>query len=132
MTLNYQRPKQLISIAKGKELSKNYNLKYASTIASKDKIDDANAVWFSIDELQNYINYIKEEGALKGNVIDGIRFYFGVYSNTESLDKAGFTTIFLSPTRKLPNSTIVAKDCNDLELLNYGSMGNPPKLEYGI
>jgi hypothetical protein len=131
MPLNYQKPKQLISVDQAKELNKNYNLKHTFNVATQDINEDANAVWFSINEIQNYIDYIKEEGALKGHIIDGIRFYFGVYSDTESVDKAGFTTIFLSPTRKLPNSTIVAKDCTDLELLNYGSMGNPPKLEYG-
>lgn len=129
---NYQRPTQLISVAKGKELNKNYNLKRAAGIKSLIGKEDANAVWFSIDELQNYIDYIKTEGAAKGHDVDGIRFYFGVYSDTESADKAGFTTLFLSPTCKLPNSTVVAKDMTDLELLNYGSMGNPPKIEYGL
>lgn len=129
---NYQRPTQLISVAKGKELNKNYNLRRAAVIRNLIGKEDANAVWFSIDELQNYIDYIKTEGAAKGHNVDGIRFYFGVYSDTESVDKAGFTTLFLSPTCKLPNSTVVAKDMTDMELLNYGSIGNPPKIEYGL
>ena len=128
---NYQRPANLISVAKGMELNENYNSKRAPVIENSIGKEDANAVWFSVEELQNYIDYIKTEGAAKGHDVDGIRFYLGVYSDNEAADKAGYTTLFLSPTCKVPNSTEVAQDMTDMELLNYGSIGHPPKIEYG-
>ncbi|MEO8235659.1 MAG: hypothetical protein ABI549_09620, partial [Flavobacterium sp.] len=133
------KPKQLISVEKAKELNSNYNTKRSDLLFKTTGKEDANAIWYSIEELENYIEYIKSEGEQQGYTIDGIRFYFGVYSEAE--EKAGYTTIFLSPTGKSVEESQLGKfeigeeecsqDITTIESLNFGSMGNPPKMEYG-
>lgn len=134
---NTCEPKQLITHEFAKQLCSNHS-------AKKMNDNDANAVWYSLEELENYINFIKKEGNNKGYEVDGIRFYFGTYPNSEKHgEKAGMTTIFLSPTGHKSgaenNKTInfVTKDASsqsdditEISPLNYGSMGNPPKMVY--
>jgi predicted Zn-dependent protease len=131
------KPSQLISVEKGKELHKNYNEKI-SLLCKGENTADANAVWFSLNELENYIAYIKSEGIEKGYEVNGIRFYFGSYAATEKKGKAGHTTLFLSPTGNQIGQNETSQrtegnesDITELSPLNYGSMGNPPKMEYG-
>jgi predicted Zn-dependent protease len=131
------KPSQLISVEKGKELNRNYNKKIA-TLHKGENTSDANAVWFSLNELENYIAYIKSEGVDKGYEVNGIRFYFGSYAATEQKGKAGYTTLFLSPTGNQIGQNETSKrsdgnesDITELSPLNFGSMGNPPQMEYG-
>lgn len=135
-------PKQLISTAKAKELNQNFITKRANLNKMAIGKEDANAIWYSLEELENYIEYIKSSGSEKGFVVDGIRFYFGVYSESEGKGKAGYTTLFLSPTGKSINEKRAvelteeeagnSQDIALIEPLNFGSMGNPPKMEYGV
>jgi hypothetical protein len=128
------QPAQLITVEKARELNQNFNL---LRLAASE---DANAVWYSLQELENYISYIKNEGNQKGYIVDGIRFYLGVYPLTEPNGRAGFTTIFLSPTgQKVQTSGVKSllmsqgssDDISVIQPLNFGSMGNPPKMTYG-
>ena len=62
--------------------------------------DDNRSSLFTIEELENYINYLKESE--KG--IDGIRIYLGSYG--EDMDKkSNKTTVFLAPTKKGEDNT---------------------------
>ena len=134
------KPTQLISFEKGKELNKNYNEKRSAMLMERMGMEDANAFWFSIEELERYITYVKETGEAKGYTVDGIRVYLGVYSSEEAKN-ADYTTVFLAPTvakgaaQIQRDGTIPAPlnpiDITEIEPLNYGSMGNPPKLNYG-
>jgi hypothetical protein len=143
-----EKPKQLISIEKAKELSNNFtqevalqrsSLQRSSNHANTIEAEDANAIWYSIETLENYIAYIKQEGVNKGYDIDGIRFYFGKYSNSEKDGKAGHTTLFLTPTgqkrmlnvRRIKNVNTISNDITEISAMNYGGMGSPPKMEYG-
>ena len=105
--------------------------------------EDANAVWYALTELESYIAYIKEEGKAQGYDVDGIRFYMGVYPDDEDAAVAGFSTIFLSATgtkdtnkaegglQKAAASNGGSEDIHTIDAMNFGSMGNPPKLKYG-
>lgn len=136
------KPNQLISKEFAKQLNVNYNKKRASLTAKKAQKEDANAIWYSLEELENYIHYIKTNGAKDGYNVDGIRFYFGVYPDDEKHgEKAGLTTLFLVPTGKKA-ATETAKiqsfamaqesssDIPSLEPMNYGNIGRPPSLIY--
>ncbi|MFM9988827.1 hypothetical protein [Flavobacterium sp.] len=146
---NHEAPSQLIT----QEMAKNLNTKYinerSGVISQSINREDANAIWYSIEELENYIHYIKTEGENKGIQVNGIRFYLGVYPNDTVTyhEKSGLTTIFLSPTKRRattdkPNSQNTNKvalkteteenvDATEIQPLNFGGMGNPPKIEYG-
>lgn len=127
---------QLITFEKGKELNLNY-ISQSPLRLTAAGTDDANAVWYSLEDLENYISFIKNEGVQKGYTVDGIRFYIGKYSAGEANGRAGYTTIFLSPTgtpvgQTTNSASQGSKDITIIKPLNFGSMGNPPKMTYGL
>lgn len=135
------KPSQLITKEFAKQLNVNYNNKKASLRALKDEKEDANAIWYSLEELENYIHYIRTNGAKDGYNVDGIRFYFGVYPDDEKHgEKAGLTTLFLVPTGKKAEKTAqvqgfammqeASSDIQSIEPMNYGNIGRPPSLLY--
>lgn len=138
------KPNQLITKEFAKQLNVNYNSKRAASLAGKAaKKEDANAIWYSLEELENYIHYIKTNGAKDGYNVDGIRFYFGVYPDDEQHgEKAGLTTLFLVPTgKKIEENTAKiqsfaltkeasSSDIQSLSPMNYGNIGRPPSLLY--
>ncbi|OMQ08961.1 hypothetical protein [[Flexibacter] sp. ATCC 35103] len=140
------RPTQLITKKFGKELHLNFMKYRASIIAKYIKKEDANAIWFSLEELENYIHYIKTQGEKTGYNVNGIRFYFGVYPEEKKYaEKAGLMTLFLTATgKKIRINTISSNDVqtfalvreeenadiSTIEPMNYGSIGRPPALLY--
>lgn len=136
------KPSQLITKEFARQLNVNYNTKKASLTSKKAQKEDANAIWYSLEELENYIHYIKTNGAKDGYNVDGIRFYFGVYPDDEKHgEKAGLTTLFLVPTGKQAETSTAkiqsfalaqeaSPDIQSLEPMNYGNIGRPPSLLY--
>ncbi|WPO77921.1 hypothetical protein [Flavobacterium sp. KACC 22761] len=139
------RPTQLITRKFAKELHSNFMKYRASIIAKYIKKEDANAVWFSVAELEKYIHYIKSKGEKTGYDVNGIRIYFGVYPEQKKYEeKAGLMTVFLQATgkkiRKVAKEGEVhtlalmmengESDISSIEPMNYGSIGRPPALEY--
>lgn len=140
--VQYEEPTQLIPNDLAVDLSRRYNNERAQLITTNIGKDDATAVWYSIEELENYINYVKTQGTEKGIEVTGIRMYMGVYPTDNSYrEKAGLTTIFLSPTKKR-EVNVKAKslrtkqsleenvDATELQPLNYGGIGHPPRVMY--
>jgi hypothetical protein len=140
------KPKQLIPKELAKELNSNYIKERSELITKALGIEDANAAWYSIEELENYLSYAKAEGERQGIKVNGIRFYLGVYpkDTTKYKEKAGLTTIFLTPTmsrdknrpniQKFVGAALAAEpnvDVTSVDSENYGGMGNPPIVEYG-
>ncbi|HEY6587624.1 MAG TPA: hypothetical protein VIY98_04965 [Nitrososphaeraceae archaeon] len=139
----FDEPTQLITNELATDLNSRYIEKRSGLILSNIGKEDANAVWYSIEELENYINYVKTKGIEKGIEVNGIRFYIGVYpeDGVKYKEKSGLTTIFLSPTKKRTlniserslevNSSIeVNIDVTEIQPLNYGGIGNPPRVNY--
>ena len=144
----YEEPTQLITNNIATDLSGRYIEKRSGLILADIGKEDASAVWYSIEELENYINYVKCQGTEKGIDVTGVRFYMGVYPNDSIVykEKAGLTTIFLSPTkkrtadlnanRKLERSARDEQsseenvDATEIQPLNYGGIGHPPKITY--
>ncbi|KAF2337015.1 hypothetical protein [Flavobacterium daemonense] len=138
-----ERPTQLITKKFAKELHTNFMKYRASIIAKYIKKEDANAAWFSINELENYIHYIKSKGEKTGYDVNGIRIYFGVYpEETKYAEKAGLMTVFLTATGKKIKTPKAGEiqtfalmsdgnpDISSIEPMNYGSIGRPPALDY--
>lgn len=127
----FYESKQFINAAQAQTLWKAYNNPLDTT--------DANNVWFSIKELENYIAYAKTNCSKNRQELTGLRLYFGRYpiDSVKYQMKAGKQTIFFSPTGKLsvkngqidPESEERAtndSDLTDLNLLNFGTSGWPP------
>lgn len=144
----YGEPKQLITKDLAVEFNSNYNLKMEQILNDTSEYAHANAVWYSIEELENYINYVKTQGSKKGYNVNGIRMYLGVYPNKKEYGKKkGMTTIFLTPTghkiqaekgsllnittAQEPTTTSTDEDdIDELRPMNFGTMGHPPKMVY--
>ena len=88
------KPKNCITVTKAKALQKNWNDTRAVDIKRAKGAKDVNAVTFNIDQLQEFIDYVKSESAKQRIANPGIRVYFAAYNNAVS-DKA---TVFLNAT----------------------------------
>lgn len=122
---------QLITPQFATELNRNYINERSSIISAAIGYDDANAIWYSIEELENYLSYVKAEAANMGYVADGMRFYLGVYPKDPRYgDQAGMTNIFLSPTGYVEGGTPGKADIATINPMNHGTMGNPPIIDY--
>lgn len=99
-------------------------------IARGQGYEDTREFWYSLDELQEYLDYVREKSKEQGIKKPGIRFYLGVYTKTKG--KNGYSTIFLSPTKEKSgdsdDETTEDGDENNYEIepLNDSQGGWPP------
>jgi hypothetical protein len=140
----HEAPTQLITAELAKNLNQNYITLRSPLIEQNINRIDANAAWYSIEELENYLHYAKSEAEKSHKEISGVRFYLGVYPNDPATyqEKAGLTTVFLSPTVKRDpyvlkpqrfQPAVAAEeniDAAGIQPLNYGGMGHPPRITY--
>ncbi|MFT3935061.1 MAG: hypothetical protein QM726_15650 [Chitinophagaceae bacterium] len=86
--------------------------------------EDSLSVWYSIEELQSFINTAKANGA------DGIKMYFGVYdvNTANDVKYIGRQTVVLvaSKTKELENGTTIDKS------IYVGSEGKPEILAFNV
>jgi|TARA_B110000908_G_scaffold140059_1_gene167014 hypothetical protein len=115
-----RRPKNCISVAKAKALQKNWNDTRALGLDTTSGFKEINAVTFNIDQLQEFIDYVKSESASQRIANPGIRVYFAAYNNALS-DKA---TVFLNATE---NDGGNSANNYGIDPLNFGTNGWPPE-----
>lgn len=139
-------PKGLISSVEAKELNQQFiktRSKDLNRIVKKEsgnpKKEDAISSWFSLEELENYIAYVKEEGTKKGISVNGLRVYFGAYANNvKKQDKKDLSTVFFVPTKVKQASlqkdgvtaVVASSDIDSIDALNDGMQGYPPSADY--
>ena len=113
------KPKNCIPVADAKALQKNWNDNQAKDIERVMGSKDVCAVTFNIDQLQQFIDYVKSESTKQSIGNPGIRVYFAAYNDTVS-DKA---TVFLNAT-----DSDDANSANNYKIdpLNRGNGGFPP------
>ena len=134
-------PNGLISPEEAKKLNQQFvktRSKDLNRIVKKEsgnpKKEDALSCWFSLEELKNYITYVES----KALDVNGLRVYFGAYSNTDKKqEKKDLSTVFFVPTRLKPGSSQkdgvaggVNSDIGNVDGLNAGTVGHPPSAEY--
>lgn len=139
-TINDSKPQNTISVKRAMELSNNFDERH-DTISSLIGKPDNRSSWHSLAELEQYIAYIKKEGAEKKLDVDGIRIYFGAYGSKDA-GKENYSTLFLVPTVKsksnknsgvksfAPMQDKPSEDTKGIDPLNLGSPGNPPGKKY--
>ena len=140
-------PNGYISFNEAVTLFNKYETQYIQPFAKKVTKDFyTKAVWYSLDELKSYINYVHKKAAEHTLVITGIDIFFGVYDNTPALAlKSNAQTLFLAAStekhtiintkgKKLKNylqNDFFAKEetASDNESLtfNLGELSPPPK-----
>jgi hypothetical protein len=103
---------------------------------------DSRWYWFSLEDMEGYIKYVKENAKKQKLKNPGIRIYMGKYPMNHPKNRmakpeyAGYQTIFLVPTsqkRKSDNamartaSTEENTDVPSIESMNMTNLAPPPK-----
>ncbi|EDP69778.1 hypothetical protein FBALC1_09612 [Flavobacteriales bacterium ALC-1] len=131
-------PKGLIKPSEAKVLDQAYNIRHriiSDSLFRHTKTGDNRSSWWSIEDIQNYINYAENQAGELGYTMDGLRIYLGAYPDASG--KTGLTTMFFIPTGKKNTSQgsmfpiqPTGGDIPGGNGLNIGSQGNPPGANY--
>lgn len=113
------KPANCISVTEARTLQTNWRSTRAVEIEAAQGSKDACDFVFSVDELQEFIDYVKDLSTKQGINSPGIRVYFAAYDDDQS-DKA---TVFLAPTKDV---TADADNNYSIDPLNRGQTGWPP------
>lgn len=135
-------PKQAISYKQAKVLEQEYVKTRAiplNKILNEEGVikgEDVRDVWFDLEVMKQYINYVEAQSKTKGYKGLGLRVYYGAYPKNAEAHDPGYATVFFIPTYRakkgmIPVSNFVQQDSTnfnnkDLEGLNFGSNGHPP------
>ncbi|ETN95681.1 hypothetical protein [Zhouia amylolytica] len=92
-----QKPKKCITKDNAKKLQKNYVDIIEKILKKELGKQEARDFWWSVEEVEEYIAYVKAEAAKKGYENLGLRFFMGKYDDGT---KNGQTTMFMAPTKR--------------------------------
>ena len=115
------RPAKCISITEAKELQGNWRSTRAVEIERSQGSVDTCDFTFSVDDLQEFIDYVKDLSTKQSVESPGIRVYFAAYDNDQS-DKA---TVFLAATKGTNGDS---ENNYNIDPLNRGQTGWPPNI----
>lgn len=114
-----KKPIKCIPVEEARQLQKNWIDSRALDIERAMKEEDVRQVFYTVAELEEYLEYVKAESKKQSITNPGIRIYFAAYDDAKS-NKA---TAFLAPTN---GDTITSDNNYKIEALNRGNDGWPP------
>ena len=125
-----EKPKKCISVEEARKEQDEWVNTRGKEIQRGQGYEDTREFWYSVDELQEYLDYVKEKSKEQGVEKPGIRFYLGAYPKTK--EKKSYTTMFLSPTKEASGDTATSGEDSDpnnyeIEPMNITHGGYPPK-----
>ncbi|MEZ4817256.1 MAG: hypothetical protein R2776_04710 [Flavobacteriaceae bacterium] len=115
------KPTKCISVSEARDLQNNWNATRASEIQKTQGYTDAKDFTFNLEELQEFIDYVRDESGKQGISTPGIRIYFAAY-NTLQNNKA---TVFLAPTKGIESDS---ENNYEIDPLNRNQGGFPPNV----
>lgn len=142
-------PSGLITTSQAENLQHNFLEKKEQIInGSNEYNNDVRDFWFSVDRLEDYICYAKNEAKKQGKSVSGFRIYLGAQplaSQVPTGAPVGLNTVFIVPTEHamLPNKTLMntttssfnpkgdTKDNTNIttiDPLDFAGGGNPPNI----
>lgn len=132
-------PKGLIKPNEARTLDQAYSLRHriiSDSLFSNTKTGDNRSSWWSIEDIQNYINYAENQAGELGYTMDGLRVYLGAYPNAKG--ETGLTTMFIIPTgtKNTSQGSVFpifqggSGDIKGANGLNFGQSGYPPGANY--
>ncbi|WP_340202019.1 hypothetical protein [Ascidiimonas sp. W6] len=96
--------------------------------------------YYTLEELESYIEYAKREAAKQKIDLDGFRIYMGLFPDDADYDeKRNFLTVFITPTGRsatqegaFMTTTMYdgGSDITTIGSLEYGGNGNPPSTSF--
>ena len=113
-------PKDCIPVADAKVLQANWNNNQAKDIEKERGSKDVIAVTFNIDQLQEFIDYVKAGSKTEGINNPGIRVYFAAKDSVNGGNATAFFTATESDNGDSDNNY-------KLLPLNKGNGGYPPR-----
>ncbi|MGY5850568.1 hypothetical protein [Salegentibacter sp. F14] len=124
-----ETPKKCISVEDARKEQDEWVRTRGREIQRGQGYEDTREFWYSLDELQEYLDYVREKSKEQGVEKPGIRFYLGAYPKTKN--EKGYTTMFLAPTKEAggdQESTQEDSDPNNYEIepMNMTHGGYPP------
>jgi len=98
-----KKPEGVITRAEAKALNDNWTKFRGRAVDSASKKHggkkkDTRNVWWSIEDIEDYIAYARYEADSLGYSVTGLRVYLGVYGHKEKRKKRDLTTMFIVPT----------------------------------
>lgn len=124
-----KKPTNCISVEEARKEQDEWVNTRGRAISRGQGYEDTREFWYSLEELQEYLDYVREKSEEQGIKKPGIRFYLGAYPKTK--DEKGYATIFLAPTKEAlaqPGGEEQDSELNNYEIepLNTVSGGHPP------
>ena len=114
MDVEMKAPKDTISVAQAKILSKNWEqrnpIEVDSTLEVEGSRKKIRSVWWSLDEINEYLAFAEVESKKLGYTMTGVRVYLGNYGKNPNPALKNRNTMFIVPTG--PRKTSKASSLN--------------------
>lgn len=130
------KPKGVITPDQAKALNNNWTEYRKAAVDSAARRQgreiDNRSTWWSIDDVENYIAFSKQQTDSLGYKITGLRVYLGVYGKNAGQAERDLTTMFVVPTVKKAKDKASMNpfifqgeegDCPECPPLNHGNGG---------
>jgi len=114
------KPDKCISVEEARELQSNWTNSRGASISRSIGSEDTCEFVYSVEELQEFLDYVKEGSEKEGIANPGVRIYFGAYSGNYS----NRATIFLAPTKGEDSDS---ENNYNLDPMNRNTGGWPPQ-----
>lgn len=124
------KPKKCITKEEARELQHVWCCTRTPEIDKCIGFEDAREFYWSVEELQEYLKYVKKKSKKQGIDNPGIRMYFGAYPESKCKNKKGYATIFLAPTGapagEMGKGGDSAPNNYGIDPYNGAGVGDPP------
>ncbi len=105
-------PQNLISLKEFNEMRDEFN----STIKSKLGTQETESVWWSFQNLKDYIDYIEKEARNNNILISGIRFHMVAQTLDKKQLTLALTPTYLSNDKHIDFDPVLSKDNSPTDL----------------
>ena len=93
-----KKPEKCITVEEARELHGNWCNHRGKHLEECLGHQDNREFWWSVAELEEYLEYVKAESKEQGITDPGIRIYLGAYSKETCKMGKGYSTLFMTPT----------------------------------
>ena len=125
-----ERPVKCIPVEEARKLQNLWKKSRGKEIERGQGYEDTREFWYSIAELEEYINFVKKKSGEQGITNPGLRIYLGSYPSNGK--KKSLTTIFIAPTIPGPGEKVLNGNEQEhinnysIDPLNDSNSGWPP------